>query len=250
MGTKTAISWTQSTINAWIGCVKVGTECLNCYAETQERRFKRAVWGRHAPRYKTLTAEKTARDLNREAQATGKRIRVFMSSESDFFEDNPQVAPWRAEWWQIVKECTHLDWLILTKRSKEIKDMVPPDFYDGSYSHVHLGVSVGVKASLFRLDDLRALPDWGGIRWVSAEPLLESLGEINLNRIEWIIVGGESTVGNKFRPMEDAWVQEIKDQCESKGVVFFFKQNAARQGCHSDRFKGRTFLALPMVLDR
>lgn len=246
MGNKTTISWTEATINAWIGCVKISKECERCYAETQEKRYKRAVWGKDKPRYKTKTSEKAAYKLNRKALKKGVRIRVFMSSLSDFFEDNPQVAPWRARWWKIVKECRNIDWLILTKRGNKVQSMLPEDFYSGAYKHVHLGVSVGMKSSIFRLDDLRAVPDWGGIRFVSAEPLLESLGAIDLTGFKWVIVGGESTVGNSFRPMLETWVQDIKDQCEAQGATFFFKQDAARQGCHSDEFRGKRYLELPM----
>jgi protein gp37 len=246
MGKETKIAWADSTVNAWIGCAKVGPECLNCYAEAQEKRFGRAVWGVNTPRYKTITAEGSARKLNREAAEAGKRSRVFMSSESDFFDAHPDCVPWRKEWWDIVKECKNLDWLILSKRTQLIPSMVPPDFYSGEYRHVNLGGSVGVKASLSRLDDLRAVPDWGGLRFVSAEPLLEPLGTINLSKIDWIIVGGESTPSNRFRPMQEDWVQEIKDQAEAQGTVFFFKQDAARQGKHSHEFQGKQHYNLPM----
>ena len=246
MAVETKISWTDSTINAWIGCHKVSPECLNCYAETQEKRYGRAKWGKDTPRYKTITAEKSARALNREAIRSGTRTKVFMSSLSDFFDAHPDCVPWRAEWWKIVRECKNLDWLILTKRTQLIPSMVPEDFYSGEYSHVHLGGSVGVKASLSRLDDLRAVPDWGGIRWSSMEPLLEALGTVNLSKIEWVIVGGESTPSNRFRPMQEDWVQEIKDQAEAQGTVFFFKQDAARQGKHSHEFQGKQHYNLPM----
>jgi len=248
MGIESKIEWTDNTVNAWIGCAKVSSECLNCYAETQEKRFGRAKWGTDVPRYKTITAEESARTMNRDAKEAGVRTKVFMSSLSDFFDKHPDCVPWRAEWWKIVKECKNLDWLILTKRTNLIQSMLPDDFFSGEYSHVHLGGSVGVKASLPRLDDLRAIPDWGGIRWSSMEPLLEPLGTVNLSKIEWIIVGGESTVGNKFRPMEDAWVEEIRTQAEAQGTVFFFKQDAARQGCHSDEFKGEKHKRFPLFV--
>lgn len=246
MAKKTAISWTESTINAWIGCAKYGEECRNCYAANMEKRFKRAIWGVDARRYKTKGAEKAAYELDKKAKKEGRRIRVFMSSMSDFFENHKDVLGWRERWWQIVKECNNIDWLILTKRSEHIKSMVPIDFYSGSYKHVNLGVSVGIKKSLKRLDDLRALDDWGGLRFTSMEPLLEDLGAVNLAAINWVIVGGESTASNGFRVMEDSWVESIKRQCEEQGAVFFFKQSSGRQGTHSHEFKGKKYLELPM----
>jgi protein gp37 len=246
MANTTAISWTDATVNAWIGCTKISPECARCYAEADNKRFKRAVWGLNKFRYKTKGARKQAVSLNRRAAQRGQRIRVFLSSMSDFFEDHAQVASWREEFWEIIKKCTNVDWLILTKRSDKILGMLPKDFFDGGYTHVQLGTSVGVKSSLKRLDDLRAIPDWGGIRWTSMEPLLESLGTVNFDQIKWAIVGGESTVGNDFRPMEDTWVDEIKQQCERQGTTFFFKQNAARQGQHCHQFRGKTYMELPM----
>jgi protein gp37 len=246
MAVTTKISWTNHTVNAWIGCAKISPECARCYAEADNNRFKRAVWGVGKKRYKTLGAKDNAFAYDRAAAKSGTRMRVFLSSMSDFFEDHPSLPEWRAEWWKIVKECKNLDWLVLTKRTNLIPSMLPDDFYDGEYSHVHLGGSVGVKSSLKRLDELRAVKDWGGIRWTSMEPLLEDLGTVNFEKIKWAIVGGESTVGNDFRPMNIEWVENIERQCGEQGTTFFFKQDAARQGQHSHEFKGEVRMALPM----
>lgn len=245
MAKTTKISWCDHTINPWIGCFKVSKECQKCYAETQEKRYGRAVWGKTAPRYKTKTSEAKVREFNRAAAKDGVKRTVFCASLSDFFEENQQVLPWREEWWDIIKDCNSLNWLILTKRDKCIQSMVPVDFYSGAYKHVNLGVSVGIQESLSRLDSLRQVPDWGGLRWTSMEPLLESLGSPDLSKIDWAIVGGESTPDNKFTVMQDDWVEEIKAACEKHGTTFHFKQNSARAGRHVQTFRGQTYLNWP-----
>ena len=250
MAETTGISWTKRTINPWIGCCKISTGCLNCYAETQENRFGRAVWGPDTERYKTTTSMGKVRDWNRELASEGKTETVFCASLSDFFEDNKQVIPWREEWWDLIRESKNLDWLILTKRSNKIAEMVPVDFYNGSYSHVHLGVSVENARYTTRLDDLRAIPNWGGIRWTSMEPLLGPVGPVNLAGIDWAIVGGETDPSNSYRRMEDAWVDEIMEQCKKFGTVFFFKQTAGRSGHNSELYKGNLIHNYPKFRGR
>lgn len=254
MAKETEISWTDHTINPWIGCNRISEECRNCYAAVIEGRYGRAVWGKTTPRYTTKGAEKEARARNRAAGRAGVRRKIFCASMSDFFEDREDLVELRKKWWQIIKECTNLDWLVLTKRSHKIADFLPEDFFSGEYSHVNLGVSVGVKSSMVRLDHLRAIPDWGGLRWVSMEPLLESLNGVDLTNIAWAVVGGETTVGNDFRVMQDEWVEEIRAACTKYGATFFFKQTSGRNGTTIKTFKGEQLYnfpdfrhALPMV---
>jgi len=250
MAKTTGIAWTSRTINPWIGCCKISTGCKNCYAETQENRFGRAVWGPDTERYKTTTSEGKIAEWNRELVAEGKTDTVFCASLSDFFEDNKQVLPWREEWWEIIKAARNIDWLVLTKRADKIAEMVPVDFYNGSYSHVHLGVSIETERYTSRLDCLRALPNWGGLRWTSMEPLLGPLGPVNLTGIDWVIVGGESDISNDYRRMEDAWVEQIMQQCNHYGSVFFFKQTAGRSGTNSDLFQGKLIQNFPKFRGR
>lgn len=245
MAKETEISWTDHTINPWIGCNRVSEECRNCYAATMEGRYGRAVWGKATPRYLTKGAEKQAYALNRSAERNGVRKKTFCASMSDFFEDHAEVAETRKKWWKIIKDCTNLDWLVLTKRSHKIAEFLPEDFFSGQYSHVNLGVSVGVRTSMIRLDHLRAIPDWGGLRWVSMEPLLESLNGVDLTNIAWAVVGGETTVGNDFRVMQESWVDEIRDACKTHGATFFFKQTSGRNGTTEKTFKGEQIYHFP-----
>jgi len=229
MGKKTAISWTSKTWNPWRGCTKLSPGCAHCYAERMMTRMEFD--------FSTVTRTKTWADPLRwqaEAQARGIQERVFTCSWSDWF--HPAADPWRAEAWEIVCRCPNLIFQILTKRPELIPSRLPPDWGAG-YPNAWLGVSVEDPAFLYRLDALRQVQ--AAIRFISAEPLLASLGYLNLAGFHWVIVGGESGPG--FRPMDHAWACEIRDQChgstsltvpersrrEREHVAFFFKQSAA-----------------------
>ena len=140
---------------------------------------------------------------------------------SDFFHDGADE--WRPEAWNVIRECDHLDWLILTKRPELILERLPSDWGNG-WPHVWMGVTCGVSSSLPRLDILSKIP--AKVRWVSAEPLL---GPIDFSpyldgSIQWIITGCEQASKEKRRPMDIAWVRDIDQQCREADVAHFFKQ--------------------------
>jgi protein gp37 len=245
MGKTTGIAWTDHTINPWMGCAKVSKGCAKCYAEGQSIRFKRGVWGVGKRRDIAIGAEDSARAFDRQAKADGVKRTAFCLSLGDFFEDHEALVDVRKYWWNIIRECVNLNWLILTKRSSLIQSMLPSDFFSGKYSHIHLGVSVENSDNVYRLDDLRSVPEWGGLRWTSMEPLVGSVGKVNLSNIEWAIVGGESSTGNNFIVMQDEWVEEIMEQCKAYNTTFFFKQTSGRNGTNKAEFKGKTYLSWP-----
>jgi len=157
----------------------------------------------------------------REAEAAGRTELVFTCSWSDWFHDDAD--DWRDEAWALVKRCPNLHFQILTKRAERILDHLPADWGEG-YENVWLGVSVEDRRfGLPRIDALRDIP--AVVRFLSIEPLLEDLGQIDLTGIDWVIVGGES--GPDYRPMDHAWARSIRDQCREAGVAYFFKQSAA-----------------------
>jgi protein gp37 len=214
------ISWTEHTFNPWIGCRHVTPECDHCYAD-------RMVTVRMARDFSKVQRSKTwasplkwNREADRLAQKLGRRPRVFCASLTDFFLQGAD--PWRTEAWELIRKCTNLDWLILTKRTKLAASRLPSDWGTG-WPHVWLGTTCGCRASEYRLDELRALP--AAVRFVSAEPLLESMTHMNLTGINWLIVGGES--GPKFRTMEDVWATGLRDKCKAENVGFFFKQHSS-----------------------
>lgn len=156
----------------------------------------------------------------RQAERSGKRLRVFTCSMSDYF--HPAADDWRDEAWSLIQKCDMLDWLILTKRPELVRERLPHDWY-GGYANVWLGVTAGCRESLQRIDILSDIPT--AIRFVSAEPLLERLVLTRyLAEIDWVITGCERAKKGKRRLMDVDWVRDIDEQCLAAGVPHFFKQ--------------------------
>jgi len=224
MAEKTEIAWTDSTFNPWWGCSKVGPGCDHCYAETLDHRTGGNFWGpRKIPRIMSDDNWRKPRRWQKnhvvfEAEH-GRRHLVFTGSMCDW-ADKTAPEGQRDRLFSLIRETPDLDWQLLTKRAPNIAKYLPAD-WGGGYPNVWLGATVeDRKHGLPRIDALRAVP--AKVRFLSIEPLLEDLGEIELGGIHWVIVGGESGPG--CRPMDLAWVEHIRRQCESQSVPFFYKQ--------------------------
>jgi protein gp37 len=242
MSTKTSIEWTERTWNPTVGCSKVSPGCANCYAETMARRLKAMGVRGYENGFKvTLLPERLEEPLKRRQPTT-----YFVNSMSDLFHENIPDSYLRKVF-SVIRKSPHHTFQILTKRAERIaeyfKDQTPP-------SNAWLGVTVENRADgIPRLDYLRTVA--ACIRFVSAEPLLEDLGVVDLTGIHWVIVGGES--GPKARPMKREWVLNIKNQCDAKKEAFFFKQWGGWGGDGKKRAKklngrlldGRTWDAVP-----
>ena len=236
MAEKTGIAWTDSTFNPWIGCTKVGPGCDNCYAEAlMDKRWHRVQWGSGKPRERTSAANwKQPLLWEREHEAFalmhGRRRRVFCASLADVF-DNEAPPQWRGELWALVKATPHLDWLILTKRIGNVRGMEPAE---GLPANVWLGATM-VNHDEYTRDVHKLLAVEASVRFLSVEPMLGPISTTptTLQRLDWVIVGGES--GHGARPIQPGWVTSLRLQCERVGVPFFFKQwggaTAAAGGC-------------------
>jgi protein gp37 len=214
---KSKIEWTDTTWNPVRGCTKISPGCQHCYAETFAERF-RGVPGH--PYGQGFDPRTVPEKLN-EPLRWGKPRRVFVNSMSDLFHAEVSES-YIAD---IAKVMCTADWhtyQVLTKRAARMSEMLQGVLgFAAVRSHIWWGVSVeDRKHGLPRIDDLRAAP--AGVRFLSVEPLLEDLGELNLDGINWVIVGGESGPG--ARPMNPDWVRSVRDQCAASGVPFFFKQ--------------------------
>lgn len=242
MAESTNIAWTDSTFNPWLGCSKVGPGCDHCYAEALDRRTGGDHWGAtKTPR--TMSADNWRKPVRwqRIAEGTGTRRRVFCGSMCDWADKNALDSE-RARLWALIRSTPMLDWQLLTKRAPNIARCLPADWSAG-YENVWLGVTVeNRKHGLPRIDHLRRAP--ARVRFLSIEPLLEDLGEIDLTGIHWVIVGGES--GHGARPLEAAWVESIRRQCEAAGVAFFFKQIMVdKKMAHLPYLNGRQWMEFP-----
>jgi protein gp37 len=234
------INWTDHTWNPWIGCRHVSAECDHCYADTM-------VTNRMGRDFSVVQRTKTWKDplkWNRKAPALaaelGRRVRVFCASLTDFFIQDAD--PWRDEAWDVIRQCTEMDWLILTKRPQLIPRRLPPDWGNG-WPHVWLGTTCGARESYPRLDALREIP--AAVRFISAEPLLESLADIDLDGFQWLIAGGES--GSGFRPMREEWALELRDICGQQKVGFHFKQHSAFKPGQGMELCGMRYHEPPLV---
>ena len=242
MAEQTGISWTDSTFNPWIGCTKVGPGCDHCYAEADfDLRKHRVRWGSGNPRSRTSAANwQNPRRWERDHAAFfaehGRKRRVFCASLADVF-DNEAPAEWRADLLALIRETPHLHWLLLTKRIGNVRGMVQ----EGLPENVWLGATMVNRAEFLRdLSKLRAVP--ASVRFISAEPLLEDVGDVDLRGIDWIIVGGES--GPQARVMQPAWVRGLQAAAARDGVAFHFKQWGGRRdkgGCELDGHESKAW---------
>lgn len=221
-----AIEWTHHTFNPWIGCTQVSPACDHCYAMVMmDHRYQRVEWGAGKPRVRT-TVDYWKQPLrwHRKALAAGVRERVFRASLADVFDgESPETLnAWRADLWRLIEATPQLDWLLLTKRPGNVSRMVP---WGADWPrNVWIGTSVENEDwARRRLPVLSELP--APVRFVSAEPLL---GDFDLGgyRVDWLIAGGES--GHGCRPLDPAHVRSLRDQCQQRGIAFFFKQWGGR----------------------
>ncbi len=243
MAENSTIEWTDATFNPWWGCTKVSDGCKFCYALSIANRFSPDIWGPGVER-RTFGENHWREPLrwNRRAEEKGKRTRVFCASMADVF-DPESPAEERERLWELIRATPNLDWQILTKRPHLIAQDLPLDWGNG-YPNVWLGTSVEDERVLNRIESLTAVP--AVVHFLSLEPLIGPLSNLLLDGIEWAIVGGESGPG--ARPMKAEWVEEIRLQCESADVPFFFKQwGGVRKKQNGRELNGRFYDEMPRV---
>lgn len=234
MSEKSAIEWTDSTWNPVTGCTKVSPGCKHCYAETFAERW-RGIPDHPYEQGFDLRIWPERLDL----PLSWKKPRIiFVNSMSDLFHEKVPLTFIR----KVFRTMKKADWhtfQVLTKRAERLATVVPKLDWP---SNVWIGVSVETTKYLYRIDMLRDIP--GAVRFLSLEPLLGPLDQLNLTGIDWVIVGGESGPG--ARPLDPEWVRTIRDQCCDAGVPFFFKQWGGVQKKKAGRvLDGRTWDELP-----
>lgn len=225
MAERTSIGWTRSTWNPWIGCSRTGPGCDHCYAERMDARgiFGGVThWGAGVPRYRTSTANwNQVYRWNKAAARTREFWPVFTASQADIF-DNEVPEVWREDFWQLIRDCPHLTFQIVTKRIGNVARMLPPDWGSG-YPNVWLIATIVTQAEADRdLGKLLSVP--ARLHGLSMEPLLERVRMPfeQLIKLGWVIVGGESGPGARIMLTE--WAQDLLKQCDFAGVPFFLKQ--------------------------
>jgi protein gp37 len=237
MGKNSSIEWTHHTFNPWWGCSKVSEACRNCYAEAWSKRTGSNLWGQSAERrFFSDRHWNEPMQWHQEAERLRMRKRVFCASMADILEDREDLIPWRNRLWELIHDTPWLDWLLLTKRPQNLGKMNP--WGSAWPRNLWLGTTVeNQRIAEERIPILLRYPVT--VRFVSCEPLLASINLIQWlknckdkdlhvssedknNRIDWVIVGGES--GHKARPIDPYWVRNIRDQCLATSIPFHFKQ--------------------------
>lgn len=239
MSQSSEIEWTDATWNPVRGCTKISPGCAHCYAETFAERFRGVKGHPYEQGFDLrLVPEKLAEPLRWKTPRT-----IFVNSMSDLFhKDVPDDYVTAVA--KVMMMASWHTYQVLTKRAERMCDLLSTKLSAAARSqHIWWGVSVeNKKHGLPRVDFLRTAP--ASVRFLSIEPLLEDLGEIDLTGIHWVIVGGES--GHGARPMAAAWVSSIRERCENAGAHFFFKQwGGVRKSKAGRLLDGRTYDAMP-----
>lgn len=231
---QSSIEWTELTWNPTTGCNKISAGCKFCYAEVMARRLKAMGLDKYKSGFKLAIHEDAL-----EIPYTWKSSKiVFVNSMSDLFHENIPLS-FIKRVFKVMNDNQQHTFQVLTKRSdillkyhKELK-WTP---------NIWMGVSIEDGKVIHRVDDLRKT--LALVKFLSCEPLIGPLPNLNLKNIDWVIVGGES--GRKPRPMNTEWVLEIKTQCRVFKVAFFFKQWGGTNKKKTGRLlKGRTYSEMP-----
>lgn len=245
---ETSIEWTDATWNPVAGCTIMSAGCTNCYAMRMAARLE----AMGVDKYRNLTRKSGGRakwtgnlyldDNALSIPETWRKPRnVFVNSMSDLF--HPDVpAAFIQKVWHTMQNTPRHTYQILTKRPDRMADILSNGF--PILSNVWLGTSVEDGRVLHRLDELREVP--AAVRFVSFEPLIGSVADGRLDKIQWAIVGGESGPG--ARPMDPFWIDEIFDMCAEADTAFFFKQWGGRNKKATGRnYRGRTWDEMPAL---
>jgi protein gp37 len=212
MATNSPIEWTEATWNPVTGCDKVSPGCAHCYAERMAKRLKAMGQSNYAHGF-----ELTLQPLMLELPLRWKRPkRIFVNSMSDMFHVDVPVE-FIQQAFDVMNRANWHQYQILTKRSERLLSL---DARLNWQPHIWMGVSVENGRFKHRIDHLRETR--AHVKFLSLEPLLAPLPNLDLRGIDWVIVGGES--GPRARPMASSWALDIRDQCFDAGVAFFFKQ--------------------------
>ena len=233
MAENSKIEWTDHTVNLWWGCAKVHTGCKNCYAEhLSDTRYKNDLWGEKAGRKRIKSAFRDLNKYQRQAEQKNTQLKIFVGSMMDIFEDSKLLSnptdefqstnDLRTELFARISSgmYNNLIFLFLTKRPRNVWKMIPDSWSHGQLN-VWFGTSISDNETLKYADQLKASLKFQNL-FLSIEPQVGPIDDINLNGIDWVIQGGES--GHKKRPFDIEWAYEMKEFCDFYNVPYFFKQ--------------------------
>jgi protein gp37 len=234
---KSSIEWTELTWNPTTGCDKVSAGCKFCYAEVMSKRLKAMGIEKYKDNFEVRIHEK---ELKKPYTWRKPRM-VFVNSMSDLFHEKVPLE-FIQKVFEVMNENPKHTFQILTKRAERLEEL--SSLFNWT-ENIWMGVSVESQKTAFRISHLQKIGSY--IKFLSLEPLLEALPQMNLLGIDWIIVGGESGKG-KIREMKEDWVIDIKNQCKTQNIDFFFKQWGGKNKKKAGRLlKGEEYNQMPLI---
>jgi len=235
---QSSIEWTELTWNPTTGCTKISAGCKFCYAEVMSKRLQ----AMGIEKYKDSFAVRMHPEALRIPYTWKSPKTVFVNSMSDLFHDQIPLS-FIKQVFKVMNDNPQHVFQVLTKRAERLLEVS----LELKWSHnIWMGVSVEDDRVVDRIDYLRKTN--ARVKFLSLEPLIGPLLTLNLQEIDWVIVGGES--GRKPRPMHVDWVLNIQEQCENTGVAFFFKQWGGRNKKATGReLNGRTYNEMPKSIE-
>ncbi len=217
----TKIEWTEQTLNVITGCTPISEGCQNCYAKTMSRRLKAMGQEKYRNEFRVTLHPSEISKID----SWKKPRKIFLNSMSDTFHKDV-YDQFIKELFGILSVFPEHTFQILTKRSERLKELSPKLIWT---KNIWMGVSVELDKYDNRIDDLRSTK--AAIKFLSCEPLLGPMPNLNLEGIDWVIVGGESGPKSKVREMHLHWARDIRNQCIEQGVKFFYKQGGTLNQC-------------------
>ena len=210
----TKIEWTESTWNPITGCTKISSGCKFCYAEIMARRLRAMGQEKYKNGFRLTLHPETLR----EPYLWKKPKMIFVNSMSDLFHKDVPIDYIR-NIFNIIKDNPHHVFQVLTKRADILRYYDSEGFLEWPHN-LWMGVTVENADVVYRIDHLRNTG--ARVKFLSCEPLLTAIPNMNLQNIDWVNVGGES--GRTPRPIKPEWVEQIKLQCQNHNTAFYFKQ--------------------------
>ena len=234
----TKIEWTESTWNPMTGCTKITTGCKFCYAEVMARRLQAMGQEKYSNGFELTLHPETLQ----EPYTWKKPKMIFVNSMSDLFHKDIPVE-YIQKIFRVMKDNPQHVFQILTKRADVLHYYDSEGWLDWSHN-IWMGITVEDNTVTKRIDLLRETG--ARVKFLSCEPLLSDLPNLNLQNIDWVIVGGES--GRTPRPIKEEWVMNIQEQCNTQSVAFYFKQWGGTNKKKNGRLlKGETYSEMPQI---
>lgn len=238
MAQNSRIEWTESTWNPVTGCTKISTGCKNCYAERMAKRLHAMRNNNYRNGFRT-----TMHPHVLEYPLKWKQSRtIFVNSMSDLFHRNV-TTEFILQIFDVMQRASQHRFQVLTKRPERLLSLSQQLPWP---ENVWMGVTVETADYTYRIDHLRQTP--AAVKFLSIEPLLGPIGNLNLDGINWVIVGGESGPG--ARPIERSWVTDIRDQCVGAKIPFFFKQwGGVNKKKNGRALEGKIYSQMPINIE-